>query len=151
VINVSGADSGHLVETATVLVVGTAMPGDSAPIEEQVRVLISRVEGVERQAQADRLHHAEDIQALRTELTAATRRHEQANDRLEEMTRWVAISTVKLQLLGPMPLSLKMIKSVTSDYVECADVRREGRRSTHRWDQPRSTTWRSPKAVQDQH
>ena len=93
----SGSMQGHLT------VYGPDIPPD-APVEEAVRLLLRRVERIEETARDDRQRSTTSVAELRTELASragALREtvRETDND-LRELTKKVAVGTVKLQLWG---------------------------------------------------
>lgn len=89
----AGAAHGRLLAS------GPAVP-EHLPIEQQVRLLLRRVERIEDQAASDRAQHQVDIAQVVTSIEAQASQLRLADEEIRDLARSVAVSTVKLQLWG---------------------------------------------------
>jgi hypothetical protein len=73
---------------------------DDAPLDQQIRLLVRRIEHVEYEAAEDRKQHKTDIKAVRADMSNLAMRLRQADRDLEALAKSVAASTVRLQVVG---------------------------------------------------
>lgn len=85
--------------TVTVVATGPEVPPELR-VEEQVRLLVARVEAAERQAEADRNRANEAVQAVRSDVAAQGQRLDEADRRIDAKATSIAIGTARLQILG---------------------------------------------------
>lgn len=99
--DVSGAASlvGGAAGVVRVIHSGLPIPAD-ASVEEQIRLLIRRVEHVEAEAAEDRTQHSEVIGQLRHECSARESALRMADEALNAKATAIAIGTVRLQIAG---------------------------------------------------
>jgi hypothetical protein len=83
----------------TVLRSGLPVPSD-LPVEQQIRLLVQRIEDAEDAAKIDRERHAEELHALRADLTGRTDRLQESNNRILRDARDMVLGTIRLQILG---------------------------------------------------
>jgi hypothetical protein len=84
---------------AAVLRSGLPVPPD-LPLEEQIRLLVERIEDVEEAAKIDREHRAEELHALRVDLTGRADRLQESDNRILHDARDMVLGTIRLQVLG---------------------------------------------------
>lgn len=89
----AGTAHGHL------LVSGPGVP-EHLPIEQQVRLLLRRVEMIEDQAASDRTQHRADVAQVVTRIDAHAAQLRQADEEIRKLARSIAVRTVRLQLWG---------------------------------------------------
>jgi hypothetical protein len=70
------------------------------PLDEQIRLLLRRVDRIEYEAKQDRELHKTVVQQLRSHIGAEINKLHRANQDLRNTTKSIAISTVRLQMIG---------------------------------------------------
>jgi hypothetical protein len=80
---------------------GLPVPTD-VPMEEQIRILVRRIEHVEAEAAKDRMQHCEEISRLQSGHSAQAAHLGKADDDLKFMATDIAVGVVRLQITGLM-------------------------------------------------
>ncbi|WP_433507294.1 hypothetical protein ACQP04_13000 [Pseudonocardia halophobica] len=99
-VEVSGAGS---------LTVGFGKIPTDAPVEEQLRLVVARLEAMHVQAAEDRKAAERRGEELRRELAAESARLREADARVEDLARDLTLGSARLQLLGLLTVGVGAI------------------------------------------
>jgi hypothetical protein len=99
VVALSGVAEIGMSGSARLVVSGPAIP-DDADIEQQIALLIRRVENLERQATDDRDHATREVRAVRDVIDKTAAEAVQASAQVEAKAKAMVLDSIRIQLVG---------------------------------------------------